>query len=243
MALKFTKTNPPIPYRDSSPSSLVGSDSAACDAFGRLRTSDPYTLFDSKQLFDNLPLFWNDIAFSGSGTASDYHALRASSIIGVSNTTAGVRVRQTKRRFNYQPGKSLAIVITFVLGTKQNGITRRVGYFDENNGIFLEISNDQVYIVRRSQSTGTVVDTKVNQRNWDDPLDGNGDSGITIDFEKVQILFIDLEWLGVGRVRCGVVVDGVMSYFHSFKAANVLTSVYMSTPNLPIRYELTNNGS
>ena len=78
----------------------------ASDAFGRLRTSEPYTIFDSKQIFDNQPLFWDDQEESGSGTTSVHDADAARTRIGVANTTAGKRTRQTFMRFNYQPGKS-----------------------------------------------------------------------------------------------------------------------------------------
>jgi hypothetical protein len=74
-------------------------------------------------------------------------------------------------------------------------------------------------------------------------MDGNGASGITLDFTKTQIGVIDFEWLGVGRVRMGFVVDGLVYYCHEFDNANSLTTVYMSTPNLPVRYEIQNDGT
>lgn len=94
-------------YVDSNGSSLVRySDSQSLDAFGRIRTSSPYTLFDSKQLFDNQPLFWDDSEVSGGSTTSSHSTATASTTIGVGATTAGKRVRQTFMSFNYQPGKS-----------------------------------------------------------------------------------------------------------------------------------------
>jgi hypothetical protein len=56
-------------------------------------------------------------------------------------------------------------------------------------------------------------------------------------------MIVDLEWLGVGRVRLGFVIDGKIYYCHELLNANVLTLVYMSTPNLPVRYEIGNNGT
>ena len=47
--------------------------SAALDAFARLRVSNPTTLFDSKQLESNQPLFWDDAQTAGSGTATARH--------------------------------------------------------------------------------------------------------------------------------------------------------------------------
>jgi hypothetical protein len=124
------------------------------------------------------------------------------------------------------------------------GITRRVGIFDANNGLFLEDAAGVYKFVRRTYVTGSPVDNAVAQSDWNmDKFDGTGASGITLDFSKTQILVIDYEWLGVGRVRMGFNVDGVTRYAHQFLHANKLSEVYMSTPNLPLRYELTNSGA
>lgn len=213
-------------------------------AFGKLRVSNPYTLFDSKQTNDNQPLFWDDQETSGSGTTSIHSANHARSRLAVSATTAGTRVRQTFQKFNYQPGKSQLIVMTGVIGTGGSGITQRIGYFDGNNGLFFQVDDGTLSVVRRSNVTGTAVDEVVTQSNWSvDPLDGTGRSGITIDLTKTQIFFMDFEWLGVGRVRMGVFNEGLPRYVHHFVHANNLDVVYMSTPNLPLRYEISNDGT
>src|SRR3990167_311155 len=94
----------------------------AFDAFSRLRTSHPLSVFDSKQVFDNLPLIWDDQETSGSGTSSAHSANTASSPLSVSASTAGTRVRQTFRRFNYQPGKAQLVLMTGTLGADAAGI-------------------------------------------------------------------------------------------------------------------------
>lgn len=214
------------------------------DAFGRVRMSQLFTIFDSKQLNDNQPLFWDDQEVSGSGTSSTFNANEASVSLSVSANTAGKRVRQTFQRFNYQPGKSQLIVMTTNLYGSASGITAAVGYFDDNNGVFFQAKDGAVYIVTRSKVSGSPVDTKVAQSDWNiDPLDGSGPSGITLDPSKVQILFIDFEWLGVGRVRYGFFVAGLPVYCHETLNANVNDTVYMSTPNLPVRYEIENDGT
>jgi hypothetical protein len=127
------------------------------------------------------------------------------------------------------------------MGTAKAGVRSRVGYFNEQNGVFLERSGTTINIVRRSYTTGSVVDTAVSQTNWNgDKLNGTGDSGITLDLTKAQILWQDFEWLGVGSVRVGFVIDGQYIICHTFKNANNLSSVYMTTAILPVRYEITN---
>ena len=219
-------------------------DSANLDAFSRLRVSQPTTLFDSKQLYDSAPLFWDDAQTSGSGTSSAHSTALAATTMSVSNATAGTRVRQTKRCFNYQPGKSSLVLLTGVLGTASTGITRRVGYFNGSNGLFFQLAGSVLSCVVRSSTSGSPVDTVVAQSAWNlDKLDGTTASRITLDVTKAQIFLIDFEWLGVGRVRFGFVIDGIVYYCHEVLNANEASAVYMSSPNLPLRYEIVNGGA
>lgn len=220
--------------------------SSAIDAFGRLRVSNPETIFDSKQLFDNLPLLWDDSQVSGSGTTSVWTKATASSVMAVSASTAGRRIRQTFRRFNYQPAKSQLFFMTGTLGEVGGGagITRSMGLYDDDNGIFMQDNEGVVTAVCRSSTTGSVIDNSVVQSAWNmDKLDGSGESGLTLDGSKSQILFCDFEWLGVGSVRIGFVINNMLIYVHEFQHANLVAGVYMSTPNLPFRYEIENDGS
>jgi hypothetical protein len=220
-------------------------DANQLDAFGRLRTSTPVTLFESKQIVDNQPLWWDDVATSGTGTSSTYNTGQASTTLAVSNATAGTRVRQTKVRVNYQPGKSQQIMVTFLMGPTTAGLTKRIGIFDQNDGIFLESAAGTLNFVLRSSTGGSPSDTnKVAQAAWNiDKFNGSGPSGITLDLTKVQLLFIDFAWLGTSRVRLGFVVNGILYYAHEFFSANIISTVYMSNPNLPIRAEISNSGA
>jgi len=229
-------------------------DSASIDAFSRLRISDLETIFDSKNLFndpdladsvENIPLFFDNQETSGGGTSTAFNPNQSSQTLLVSNNVAGKRVRQTKMRFNYQPGKSTMAVLTFNLdGASDAGNTKRIGYFDEENGLFLEWDGSDVNLVRRTYVTGSAVDNKVAQDDWNlDVMDGSGTSGVTLDWTKTQIMVIDFQWLGVGRVRIGFDIDGLIHYVHEFLNANILSEAYMSTPNLPIRMSIENDGT
>ena len=222
-------------------------DTPSIDAFGKLRTSNPYTIFDSKQLHDKQPLFWDEIA---SGLATSTHNSIDSCVeMSVTASASDSVIRQTKQRFNYQPGKSQLILMTFQIPIVE-GITARIGIFDgtgsgyltPNNGIFFECDGDVSWNIAKN---GSITESVI-QDNWNvDPLDGTGPSGKTLDLDAAQILIIDYEWLGVGRVRVGFVIDGLIYYCHYFNHANDPTfdSVYMSTPNLPLRYSIETDGS
>jgi len=214
------------------------------DQFGRQRFSQPETLYDAKALFNPLPLFWDEQELSGGGTGSVHNPNRASVTMSVTDATAGHRARQTKNWFNYQPGKSQLIIMTGVLGAGAVGLTKRLGLFNNQNGLYFQDSDDVVSVGKRSFATGTAVNTTVPQSAWNlDRLDGTGPSGLVLDKTKAQIFLIDFEWLGVGSVSFGFVIDQVLYYVHTMRHSNVIDSVYSSTPNLPLRYEIINDGT
>ena len=120
--------------------------------------------------------------------------------------------------------------------------------FDESNGLFFLQSGSILSVVSRSFASGATVDVAVTQANWNkDKLDGTGGTGnpssATLDLSKNQIFFIDFEWLGTGRARFGFFINGRPLVCHEINNANVLDVVYMSTPNLPVRAEISNDGS
>ncbi len=214
------------------------------DAFGRTRSSTPQTLFDSKQIFDQLPLFFDDQEVSGSGTNSVYSQDRASTTLSVDAGAAGKRVRQTFRRFNYQPGKAQQVFLTFVMGAAATSVRKRVGYFDDENGLFFEQTDEGLFLVRRSNVTGTPVDERVAQEDWNlDRLDDSQVDGPTLDITKIQLMLIDYAWLGAQRARVGFHFNGDLVYAHEFTHSNELDSVFMSVPNLPLRQSIESFGA
>lgn len=213
---------------------------SAGDAFGRLRASQPFTIFDSQNRYADSGDYDTTTSTGGSTT---YLPNESSVQLSVTTSSGSEVVRQSYRVFPYQPGKSLLVMTTFVLDTPKVNLRQRVGYFSTQNGIFLEHDGDQLYFVRRSYTSGSVVDTRIAQSAWNtDKLNGTGDSGITLDISKSQIFWQDFEWLGVGTVRCGFVIDGQLIIAHTFDNSNIGSSVYMTTATLPIRYEITNTG-
>ena len=214
----------------------------AGDAFGRLRTSTPLTLFDSSHRYRD-----NGLWTTSTGTGGTYVFSSGEGLINLNVTTAsGAKVlRETKRVCSYQPGKSLQIMNTFVMASGQANLRQRVGYFGTANGIYVEVSGTSVpSFVERNSVSGVVAETRVPQTSWNvDKLDGNGPSGFTLDITKAQIHWTDIEWLGLGTVRTGFVINGKLVHCHSFHHANIITSTYMTTASLPLRYEIENLGT
>lgn len=214
---------------------------ALADAFGRLRVGEPLTLFDSTLQYDERPdLYYTKVAGAGTVTHLPDQSSALLSVAGAGDSV----IRQSRSYLRYQPGKSLLVLMTFLMGTPAANVTRLVGYGDDLNGIFLKEENGDISLVLRSNVTGVVTETEVPQASWNmDPLDGTGVTGRTVDIAKVQILVIDLEWLGVGRVRVGFNIEGRTMYVHAFDHANFVTSTYITSANLPVRYEISSTGA
>lgn len=221
---------------------LVHDISGSYDAFMRLRVSNPYSIFDTKLLYDKQPLFWDDAVLSGGGTSSVYNSNQASVTLSVSSNIAGAHARQTFQRFYYQPGKSQLIMMTGVIGSYVPGVTKRIGLFDDRNGLFFQSGPDGYYVGKRTYVTGSTVDTLVPQSQWNkNKLDSQ--DLINLDFNKANIFYFNYEWLGVGDIFCGVALGAKFVPLHQFYNANNVTTVTFSLPNLPLRYEIQNNGT
>lgn len=209
------------------------------DAFGRLKVSDPTTLLDLTHTKDKNDLQIHELTFGGATSIYDDNS---SSVLMTVSANGDRVIRQSRRYAVYQPGKSLYIIATGIINAGTNGTDTisRMGYYDDDEGIFIEYDGATIYIVKRQNGS----DTRVAQSSWsDDKLDGTGNSGITLDTTKAQIIFIDVEWLGVGTVRVGFFVDGSPIIAHKFHHANKETNTYMKTANLPIRYEISANNT
>lgn len=219
-------------------------DTSSIDSFGRLRVSQVTSLLDVKQLGDNAPLFIDE-EING-GATSTY--INSSSIMETS-TSGDYVIRQSFQRSLYQNGKSQQILMTMDNFQPETNIIKRIGYYnsldtndyqDNLDGIFLESSDSEVKV--KIYKNGSEV-INVPQTQWNiDALDGSGTSGININWENSQIFEVDFEWLGVGRVRFSLVVDGTIIPFHYYNHANNNQGVYMISPNQPIRWEIRQTG-
>ena len=219
-------------------------DGAQLDAFNRLRVSSPVGLFDEKQINDNSHLVFTT-QLTGSATAP-WSYNRASTALTVTTANGDRAIRQSRQYFTYIPGRSQVIIMTAILGAGKTNCNQYVGYGDDLNGLFFKLEGKQFGIVTRTNVSGTAQDTFTPQSQFNiDHVDGSNiinPSGHNLDLTKAQIFYIDFQWLGVGRVRFGVVQNGVVIPVHQMLNTNNITSVYMRTPSLPVRYEIVNTG-
>ena len=157
----------------------------AVDAFGRARVSTPLTLFDSSHRFRDNNLWATSNTAGGTYAFSTNEGLVN---LNVSTATNAEVVRETTKIFSYQPGKSLQIMNTFAFNSAKANLRQRVGYYGANNGYYLELDGISLSFVERNYVTGSMVETRVTQANWNvDTLDGTGASLLTLDISKAQI--------------------------------------------------------
>jgi hypothetical protein len=234
-------TSPWIVSSTGGSTNIASFPSTGTDAFGRLRVSEPFTMFDSSFRYGDNQL-WSTATATG-GTAV-YNTPQGLMDLNVTTASGSSVRRQTTKVFAYQPGKSLFIMTTFVCAAPKTNLNQKVGYFGDDNGYFLEQNGLTTYFVERSAVSGAVTNTRVAQAAWNvDPMNGTGPSGITLDISKAQILWMDMEWLGVGTVKMGFVVNGSFYICHTWNHANLITSTYITTASLPLSYEITNTNT
>ena len=220
------------------------------DAFGRMRTSNPFTLFDSFHRYQDTGKV-NE--YTAGGGSSTFNSNAGCIEMTVTGSTGSLVYRESSRVFSYQPGKSMLVLQTFCMAAGVAGLRQRQGYFDAASGFYLELDGTTLNLVRRSSVTGTLRETRISQANWNIDTLGAGilnPSGITLDISRVQIFFMDIEWLGVGSVRMGFVINGSYVFVHRFDHANTVGTVaspsyypYMITACLPVRAEVENTGN
>jgi hypothetical protein len=237
-AMDYNAAGQPV-IRTVSSGSSGAQTTSVFDAFGRQRTSQPFTLFDAQLRYTKRPELFSEQTVGGGSTTYNINESTLSMTVA---TASGDRVtRESVRVFAYQPGKSLQILMTFVFDQGQTGLSQRAGYFNDQNGVFFANIDGVNCMVRRSYTSGSVVETVVPQSEWNiDRLDGTTTSGVVLDSTRAQIFFTDIEWLGVGSVRTGFVVDGNFYIAHVFNHANIADTTYITTACLPVRYEIQN---
>lgn len=214
----------------------AGAGEFGADAFGRFRMSTSDSLFDGKMLYDKQPEKFSE-RLTGTGT-STYNSNESTVTLAVGADADRVE-RASAWSMPYQPGSSQLIYITFNMLGHQADVTKIAGYLNDDDGLYLELRDGTAYITRRTSTSGSVVNDPVAQSSWsEDPLDGTGPSGITLDWDAVQLMAIDFSWLSAGRVRFHFFVGDRWISAHHFDAANSLLVPFMRMPNLRVKWDI-----
>lgn len=183
---------------------------------------------------------------SGGGTIS-YVSNESAVLLDTNGTASGAYAKRTSHFYHpYQPGRGIICKMSIVVGDSgKTNVRRRWGLFDDNDGLFFELDGTTLYVVQRSSTTGSPVDTRIAQSSFnEDKLDGSGSEGLVLDLTKTQLFWIDYQWLGVGRVRFGIFDEsGNRKVAHVVGNTNSISVPYMHTGTLPVRLECENTGT
>jgi hypothetical protein len=218
----------------------LSAESPQVDAFSRQRVSEAYTLADYSHIYGEETELLSKT--NGANSTVTFDINKAKAILTVGTGPNDFTIHQSRMYHHYMPGKSQFTLQSFNFTGYRAGTNKRVGLFDDYNGIFFLQSGDgtKAFVLRNNVS-GYIYDEMVTQNNWSlDKCDGTGPSAFNLDTTKTQLFSADFQWLGVGRVRVGFVNDGVGIIAHEFLNSNYKESVYWSNPNLPVRCDIRN---
>jgi len=220
------------------------SDSQNIDAFGRLRTAAVQNLVDIKHVYDKNPLQVNEVT---AGTATSVFSQEFARVRMSTSANNDLVIRQTKTHPIYQPGKSQLFEASFSNFALETNVIKRVGGFDSVtgspynsgfDGYFLESNGVTNVISFQIWRSGTTIFTAATTSWYSTEVDPT-----TLNWSNTQLLMVDYQWLGVGRMRFGLNLSGLTVYFGEHNCANEESNVYMSSPNQPIRYEIRQVGA
>lgn len=224
------------------PEEMAFRDGRNVDANQRLRSSQPYVVYSNSNQYG---LNQRDFVALNVGTGTSAHLPNEGAVeLQTGGTASGAKtVRATRLNWRCPLGRSLIVSTTQTFGGAVAGVRRRIGFFDDEDGVFLEQTATDLRFVKRTSITGVVSDGQfAAQADWNiDRMDGTGPSGITLDISLRQTLVFDIQnSSGTSRIRCGFIIGGILFYCHEFKTGNVVLTLLSKTLHLPLHAEIEN---
>lgn len=215
------------------------------DSFGRIQVSQVQAVGEYYHIMeDQSGKYWTNVSGVGASAVFD---VSTSSIVYTIGTASGEKASRTTNQYHpYKPATSQLIYMSIAVGDQGKANVRREwGYFDDYNGFGFRVEGTVLQVFLRNDTTGTVVEDVVNQEDFsDNSLDNALLDEYVLDISKINVYWMDMEWLGAGRVRLGVITpDGRRLTLHQFKNANSKPATYMRSGNLPVRWNIENTGT
>ncbi len=217
----------------------------ATTAFGETLVGQLYPQFQYsfEYTVGNTDLTENIVANGGTVTQASGMA-----VIGTSTTTASTALMESFRHAKYRAGIGGLARFTALFSAPIATGEQYIGILDEvgssatfKNGY--AIGYDGVtFGVHRFQNDAKIT---VALANCDDPLDGTGASGMTIDQTKINVFEIRFQYLGAGMIEYLVEDDstGRFVVFHKVLYANNNTEPSIHNPNFHLIIWVDNAGT
>jgi len=234
----------PIPV--TSTSTFLAPSEKTSDVFGRQKVTIHQNVYEADFEYGAQPLRWEGLTY-GSASITQVPSL-GGVLMTISSGSNDMAIRQSRPYHRYQPGKSMYMAANVNFGGAITNQFQRVGFFDDSNGVFFEQAASSsanpygMFVCVRTDASltgGLPVTTRVSLDQW------NGDlvTAKSLNWALIQMIWIEYAWYGAGVIRFGVTMNGEQYLLHTFNTANVGTTPWARTGNLPVRYEIRNSGS
>ena len=215
------------------------------DNLGRFEVSEVQNLFEADFEYSTQPMRWENYLVGG-GTIVQVPG-SGGVLMSVTAAAGDIAIRQTRPYIRYQPGKTIYMASGTVFGAAYANQTQRVGFFDDGNGIFFEqgaptVANPSgMGVVYRTDVNSVPTDTRISYENWSDPQNIKS----SVNWNIIQMIWIEFAWYGAGLLRWGVVIGGEPYVLHQVGIGNktAQTVPWSRTGNIPVRYELRNSAA
>lgn len=201
-------------------------------AFTDLRTAELHPQFqgsfeytvDNTDLNKNTPINGGTIT-QGLGMA----------VVSTSTTTSSSAMLTSKQHARYKSGLGGVLRFSTLYTTPVASTVQYLGLFDEKgssatfkNGYIVGYDGT-TFGYHRFQNDAKITTSIA---NWDDPLDGGGASGATIDQTKLNVFFIQYQYLGAGAIKIWFEKpNGDVVLVHTDKYAGSSTEPSTHNPN------------
>ena len=206
----------------------------------RLQISQQQMVLFSNALYSTDPELWDRVVYNNATVT--YDSVEGGTVLTATGDINSEAIVQSTRVLPYIPGRGMEVTMAVQFSDTILGVRRRVGVFDNDNGMYFEQDETgEYYVVIRSNTSGIVVNTRVARSDWNGvKFDGTDPNGITADPDAIQMFVMEYDWYGAGQVRFSYVINGYKYTVHTFNHANILSTTFMRTPNLPVRFEIKN---
>lgn len=212
------------------------------DAFGNANFSQTTIMKSHMFQYGSKPGDFEDITDVGGSIVDDV----SKSVIRLqTNTNINSRATRYSTTFlPYNPQEANFVCLAVGVGDQgKEGVVRRWGLFDGDDGLYFELDGVDLHFVIKSSVDGTETKIANNEFNGNRLLSDTFDI-FKLDVSKMNLYWIDYQWQGVGAVRFGVYSpDGTRILMHTIRNSNRNNLPYIKSGVLNMALEQINTSN
>ena len=214
------------------------------DVVGRQKVTLSQNIYEADFEYGLQPLRWE--VFTAGGATVTHLPSEGGVRLRLTTAIGDVAIRQSRPYHRYQPGKTMFMASAVLFGNPFTNQMQRVGFFDDGNGCFFEQLSPTP---SNPSGIGVTIRSDAGAGNYPSeiriPLEQwNGNDAIikSIDWSRIQMIWLEYAWYGAGAIRFGCYQDGEPHILHQIAYGNRAgqTRAWSRTGNLPVRYEQRN---